>query len=79
MHGVLQHIAYLVPNDPPVTVHAKGVDWRRYLYPALACLIVTAVIIGIWRALPKWILVVVVVLGLAVAGIVKFGGALGGH
>jgi multisubunit Na+/H+ antiporter MnhC subunit len=58
-------------TGPPVTVHASGFDWHKYLYPAIACLIVTAIVIGIWRALPKWILVIVVVVLLAVVGIVK--------
>lgn len=65
-------LAYrLAPKAPPVTVHATGFDWHKYLYPAIACLIVTAIVIGIWRALPKWILVIVVVVLLAVVGIVK--------
>jgi multisubunit Na+/H+ antiporter MnhC subunit len=68
----------LPPKVPPVTVHATGFDWHKYLYPALACLIVTAIVIGIWRSLPKWILVIVVVLLLAFAGIIKLG-VIGGH
>lgn len=77
---MIREMAYrLVPGVPPVTVHAAGFDWHKYLYPAIACLIVAAVIIGIWRSLPKWILVIVVILLLVVAGIVKFGGVLGGH
>lgn len=79
MSEMLSYLSYLVPVEPPVTVHARGVDWEKFLFPAIACMIVAALIIGIWRALPKWILVVVVVLCLAVAGIITLSVTSGGH
>lgn len=66
-------------QEPPITVHATGFDWHKYVYPAIACLLVVALVIGIWRSLPKWILVVVVALLAAGVGLIRFGGALGGH
>jgi hypothetical protein len=77
---VIRDLAYrFAPAVPPVTVHANGFDWHKYLYPAIACVIVAAVVIGVWRSLPKWLLVVMVFLLLVVAGLIKVSGALGGH
>jgi hypothetical protein len=35
--------------------------------------IIAAILIGIYRALPKWLLIVVVIVILMIAGAVKFG------
>lgn len=61
----------ILAEDVPVNVPIPGVDPNQ-LYTVLAIVIVAAIIIGIYRSLPKWLLVVIVIIGLGMAGIIKF-------
>lgn len=63
-----------VPTPPNnVTVNTSWLDNltnAKLWYTALAVLIVTAIIITIWKSLPKWLLITVVILGLIAGGFI---------
>jgi FtsH-binding integral membrane protein len=68
---VLDQVQILAEGIPDVDTGVDLGNLTPYLYKGIAALIIVAVVLAIFRAIPKWVLLLAVIVLLAVAGYIK--------
>jgi len=68
---VWDQVQILAEGIPDVNTGVDLGNLAPYLYKGIAALIVIAVVLAIFKAIPKWVLLLVIVILLAVTGYIK--------
>lgn len=68
---MLDQVQILAEGIPDVDTGVDLGNLTPYLYKGIAALIIVAVVLAIFRAIPKWVLLLAVIVLLAVAGYIK--------
>lgn len=68
---MLDQVRILAEGIPDVNTGVDLGNLTPYLYKGIAALIVVAVVLAIFKAIPKWVLLLAVIVLLAMAGYIK--------